>query len=268
MKLPDFPAAQTPGTGSKLFFTTSSPRPHRLLLRFCKFCKFWVGAGTLSLAFHAFAAEPAPAVNKPPEPPLSGSTTVAPATAPAPAVSAAKAAPSKFDWSKQPPVTAPPRPGMFSIAPTGPNYYSLSDLLTGNKRDAAPLFPYAPYALMTTPAFDMDFRYREKPGYEPDFFDPLKRIKLGDDFLLTLGGSFWYRYMRESDLRLTNRDDNYHMIRSRFHADLWYRDNVRLFAEFLDARTFGQSLAPLPTDVNHTDMLNLFADVKVASTLR
>ena len=55
------------------------------------------------------------------------------------------------------------------------------------------------------------------------------------------------------------------MIRSRFHADFWFRDNVRLFAEFLDARTFGQSLAPLPTDVNHTDMLNLFADIKVAN---
>ena len=45
----------------------------------------------------------------------------------------------------------------------------------------------------------MDFRYLEKPGYEPDIFDPMKRIHLGDDFLLTLGGSFWYRYMRESD---------------------------------------------------------------------
>ncbi len=66
-------------------------------------------------------------------------------------------------------------------------------------------------------------------------------------------------------LRLTNTDDNYHMIRSRFHADFWYQDKVRLFAEFIDARTFGQALSPLPTDVNHTDMLNLFADVKVAT---
>ena len=105
----------------------------------------------------------------------------------------------------------------------------------------------------------------EKPGYERDIFDPMKRIRLGDDFLLTFGGSFWYRYMNESDLRLTNVDDSYHMIRSRFHADLWYRDNVRLFAEFIDARTFGQSQPPLPTDVNHTDMLNIFADVKVAT---
>ncbi len=225
------------------------------LIRAC--FRLCLGIATWGLAFHGFAAEPS----------LSGSTTVAQAqtTAQTEATSAAPTTSNKFDWSKQPPISAPPRPGMFSIPPTGPGYYSLSDLITGNKREGAPVFPYAPYALMTTPAFDMDFRYREKPGYEPDFFDPMKRIKLGDDFLLTLGGSFWYRYMRESDLRLTKADDNYHMIRSRFHADLWFRDNVRLFAEFLDARTFGQSLAPLPTDVNHTDMLNLFADVKVAT---
>ena len=42
----------------------------------------------------------------------------------------------------------------------------------------------------------MDFRYREQPVYEQDFCDPMKRIKLCEDFLLTLGGSFWYRYMR------------------------------------------------------------------------
>jgi hypothetical protein len=41
---------------------------------------------------------------------------------------------------------------------------------------------------------------------------------------LTFGGSFWYRYMNESGSRLTNVDDSYHMIRSRFHADVWYRD--------------------------------------------
>ena len=244
--------------GSKPFST--KPRSHRSLLKLC------LSAGTLSLALQAFAAEPPPAGSKAAEPPLSGSTTAAPATASAPAAPATPAASGKFDWSKQPPIARAPRPGIFALVPpSGPGYYSLWDHLSGNKREGPPVFPYAPYALMTTPAYNMDFRYLEKPGYEPDFFDPLKRIKLGDDFLLTLGGSFWYRYMRESDLRLTNQGDSYHMIRSRFHADLWYRDNVRLFAEFLDARTFGQALPPLATDVNHTDMLNLFADVKVAT---
>jgi hypothetical protein len=218
------------------------------------FVKFGL-AGVLGLTLQASAADPAPA----------GSTTVAPATSEASGpVKNSDGSSSRFDWSKVPPVTAPSRPGMFAIAPSGPGYYSLWDHLIGNKRENPPVSPYAPYALMTTPAFDIDFRYLEKPEHEKDIFDPLKRIHLGDDFLLSFGGNFWYRYMRESDARLTNTNDNYHMIRSRFHADLWYQDRVRLFAEFLDARTFGQALAPLPTDVNYTDMLNIFADIKVA----
>ena len=211
-------------------------------------------AGVLGLTLQVSAADPAPA----------GSTPVAQTTSQAPTPTSSDRS-NRFDWSKVPPVTAPSRPGMFSIAPSGPGYYSLWDHITGNKRENPPVSPYAPYALMTTPAFDIDFRYLEKPEHEKDIFDPVKRIYLGDDFLLSFGGNFWYRYMRESDSRLTNTSDNYHMIRSRFHADFWYQDRIRLFAEFLDARTFGQALAPLVTDVNHTDMLNLFADIKIAN---
>ena len=220
--------------------------------------KLCLSGGTLGLglALQVFAADPAPG----------GSTTVTPSQS----VSAVSAAPAptantRHDWSKVPPITGPSRPGMFVIPPSGPGYYSLWDQITGNKRKAPPVSPYVPYALQTLPAFDVDFRYLEKPGYEPDLFDPIKRIHVGSDFLLSFGGSFWYRYMREADARLTNTSDNYHMIRSRFHADFWYQDKVRIFAELLDARTFGQGLTPAATDVNHTDMLNLFADIKLAN---
>jgi hypothetical protein len=251
MKLPSCPASSAiDRPHAKTFPSTLEIPPLGSLSKLC------VGIGVLSLAFQVFAADPPPAPG--------GSTTVAPTTAPP--VGATTPPPgAKVDWSKVPPVTAPPRPGMFTMPPSGSNYYTLKDQVTGKKRDAPPVSPFAPYALMTTPAFDLDFRYMEKPGYEPDLFDPIKRIHLGEDFLLSLGGSFWYRYMRESDARLTTTNDNYHMIRSRFHADFWYQDKVRLFAEFIDARTFGQALPPQPTDVNYTDMLNLFADVKVAT---
>ena len=124
---------------------TFSPRTPGSLLKWC------LGAGTLGLAFHVFAADPAPA----------GNTTGTPA---APAAPAAAATTARFDWSKVPPVTAPPRPGMFSIAPSGPGYYSLWDVVTGNERKAPPVAPNAPYALMTTPAFEIDYRYMEKQG--------------------------------------------------------------------------------------------------------
>ncbi|MBV8398199.1 MAG: alginate export family protein, partial [Acetobacteraceae bacterium] len=51
--------------------------------------------------------------------------------------------------------------------------------------------------------------------------------------------------------------------RERVYGDLWYRDRVRIFAEFIDADTFNQDLPPLVTDRNHGDFLNLFADVKL-----
>ena len=243
--------------GPKMFSAISTFSIIRAFSRSC------LGIATLGLALYGFAAEPTSAGN-------SNSTAASTSAAQTTSVAPGTLTGTRFDWSKVPPVTAPSRPGMFTIPPftipsSGPGYYSLWDVITGNERRAAPVSPNAPYALMTTPAFDIDYRYMEKPGYEQDLFDPIKRIHMGEDFLLSLGGSFWYRYMRESDSRLTHTNDNYHLIRSRFHADFWYQDKVRIFAEFLDARSFGQGLAPLPTDVNHTDMLNLFADIKLAN---
>src|SRR6185312_227286 len=222
MRLPDcLSASFTPAKNPNCFSSPTQRTPG-------SFVKFGL-ASVLSVAIQASAADPAPA----------GSITVVPTTSEAsPPATSSDGSSRRFDWSKVPPVTAPSRPGMFIIAPSGPEYYSLWDHITGNKREGPPVSPYALYALMTTPAFDIDFRYLEKPEHEKDIFDPVKRIHLGDDFLLSFGGNFWYRYMRESDARLTNTSDNYHMIRSRFHADFWYQDRIRLFAEFLDARTF------------------------------
>jgi len=178
---------------------------------------------------------------------------------------AVPAAESKVDWSKVPPVTPMPRPGSFIVPPSGAGYYSLWDLLTGNERKAPPVAPYAPFGLLPVSSFDVDFRYMEKPGYEKDIFDPVKRIHMGSDWLLSFGGSFWFRNMRESGSRLEPGDNTYNLTRTRLHADLWYRDQVRLFAEGIDSRSFSQDKSPLGIDVNHTDMLNLFADIKIAN---
>jgi len=205
--------------------------------------KFCLGAGILSLAFQVLA--------NPTAPPKS--------TAATPVVE------SKFDWSQVPPAAPMPRPGSFIVPPSGPGYYSLWDLLTGNERKAPPVAPYAPFGLLPVSAFNVDFRYMEKPGYEKDVFDPVKRIHPNNDWLLSFGGNFWARNMRETDSRLAPGDNTYTLIRTRLHADLWYRDQVRLFAEGIDARSFGQEKSPLNIDVNHTDILNLFADIKVAN---
>lgn len=201
---------------------------------------------------------------------LSGVTLQAYASnpsAPSADSSTAKVAESKFDMSKVPPVTPLPRLGLFIMPPTSPGYYSLWDMVTSNKREKPPVAPYAPFALLPTSAYDIDFRYLDTPGYEKDIFDPVKRMNLGNDWLLSFGGNFWYRYMHETDSRLNAAgiNNDYHMLRTRFHADLWYRDKVRLFAEAIDARAFGSELPPLAIDRNHADMLNLFADIKLAN---
>ncbi len=205
--------------------------------------KFCLGVGILGLTFQV----------------LANPTAVAPKnTAATPVVE------SKFDWSKVPPVTPMPRPGVFIVPPSGPGYYSLWDLLTGNERKAPPVAPHAPFGLLPVSSSELDFRYMEKPGYEKDVFDPVKRIHLGSDWLLSFGGSFWFRNMRESGSRLEPGDNTYNLLRTRLHADLWYRDKIRLFAEGIDSRSYSQEKAPLAVDANHTDMLNLFADIKIA----
>ncbi len=178
---------------------------------------------------------------------------------------------SKFVWTNEPPRTKGPRPGVFVVPPGArateyPGQYSLWDFVTGKERKTKPVSPYAPFALQTTLAADINFNYLEKPDHETDFFDPVKRIHIGDNILLSFGGQFWYRYVHETDSRLNaaGRNNSFHLTRTRFHADLWYQDKVRLFAEFLDARQWGQELAPLGIDRNHTDMLSIFADIKLA----
>jgi hypothetical protein len=209
----------------------------------CWLSKFCLGTAILGLSFQVLA--------NPTTPPKDAA--------------AVPAAESKFDWSKVPPVTPMPRPGVSITPPSGPGYYSLWDLLTGKERKAPPVAPYAPFGLLPTSSFDIDFRYMAKPGYEKDIFDPVKRIQLGDDWLLAFGGNFWFRHVHESDSRLSNQSNTFNLVRTRLHADLWYRDQVRLFAEGIDARSFSQNLNPLAIDVNHTDMLNLFADIKLAN---
>ncbi len=172
---------------------------------------------------------------------------------------------AKSVWAKVPPITPLPRAGEFLIAPQGKGTYSALDCLTGVEREKRPVQPYGAVSITQNSFFDADFRYLDKPdNQQTDFFDPLKRIPLGDNFLLTIGGEERLRYINEVDSRLSGRDNNYLLTRSRVYADLWYQDVVRVYAEYIDAQTSWQDLPPLAIDRNRSDFLNLFAEVKVA----
>ena len=117
-------------------------------------------------------------------------------------------------------------------------------------------------------SFDVDFRYLDKPdNTEHDFFDPLKRMKLGDDFLLRLGGQSWVRQMEEYNSRLGRGNNSYTLTRQRIYGDLWYQDRVRLFAEGIASFSNSQDLPSLPIDQTGFDFLNLFLDFKLGDVM-
>ncbi len=165
---------------------------------------------------------------------------------------------------KVPPTRPVPRPGNFAIPPDHRGYYSVADVFRREFRDKPPRTPIPAFSLIPISFFDVDYRYRDDPANtDHDWLDFLKRIRLGDHWLFSTGGEFRYRLMDEAPARLTAVNDNYHLLRTRVYGDLWYRDRLRFYLEFHDNHSFGNDLPPRPIDINPTDFLNLFADIKV-----
>jgi len=209
---------------------------------------------TIAPTAEAAAAKPQPAASSDPMPPASR-----PEGCPA-------GEDEKPFWAKNPPVTLFPRLGNFVIAPTGPGYYSAWDNLLGYERENPPKFPYGPISVCPFPFFDADFRYLDDTNNtQHGWLDFTKRIHLGDDWLLSVGGEERFRYMNEVDSRLNKAgaDNNYDLMRTRVYTDLWYKDVFRVYAEFLSANISNQNLPPAPIDQVRPTMLNLFFDLKV-----
>jgi len=171
-----------------------------------------------------------------------------------------------FDWKKVPRVRPFPRIGNFPVLPTGPGYYSALDQLRGNYLQGPPKYPYPRIGLIQPSFFDVDnFSYLDDPkNTEFDFFDPLKRIRLGDNWLFVTGGDVRTRYENNYNNRLTQRNNIYTLSRLRAFGDLWYRDDFRIYAEYIGAWSGDQDLPRLAIDENKSDLLNLFVDVKLA----
>jgi hypothetical protein len=167
-------------------------------------------------------------------------------------------------WANVPHVDKFPRIGNAFIAPTGPGYYSLADVLFGEYREGPPKYAYPRFSIMQFSFFNADWRYLDKPdNQDHDFFDFLKRNHLGCNWLFTTGGEFRVRYNDENNSRLSGIDNNYYLTRTRVYGDLAFRDRVRVFAEFISANSFEQNLPPLLIDRNFGDILNLFGDLKL-----
>ena len=167
-------------------------------------------------------------------------------------------------FANTPPVFVFPRLGLYPVFPGGEGYYSAEDFLLGNYRPKPPPFPWGRISLKPFPFYDADFRYLDDPENTYHMWsDFLKRRRIGDDWHFSSGGEFRDRYMNEVDSRLTNTLNRYEQLRTMVYGSLWYRDDIGVFAQYLDAQSFGNDLNPVIIDVNHSDMVDLFLDVKI-----
>jgi hypothetical protein len=153
---------------------------------------------------------------------------------------------------------------MFFILPQGEGFYSLRDVLEDNWRTQRPVQPYGPISITPFGFFNADFRYLDKKdNKQNDLFDPLKRIHCGENWMFSFGGEERLRWENLTDYRLTGRDNSYLLYRTRLLGDLWYRDQFRIYAEYIDAAISFQDLPPQLVDQNRSDFLNLFFDLKI-----
>jgi hypothetical protein len=187
-----------------------------------------------------------------------------PSTAPFTEVVVEGAAP-KSAWLDNPKVAFIPRPGFFAVLPTGPGYYSLLDLVTGNYRENPPKFGYPRFGVGPIPNFDTDWRYVDQPGYDADVLEKLHRIHVGDDWLFATGGEFRFRYYDEKNSRLSGNNNQYELTRVRVFGDIWYKDAFRIYVEGMSSQDFNYNpkLAPTLIDRDYLDLLNAFVDVKI-----
>lgn len=116
--------------------------------------------------------------------------------------------------------------------------------------------------------YDEDFSYLDgEPGsYNEDFFDPIKNIRLGDDWRLSIGGELRFRLEAETNKAFgaTRRaQDTFTLRRYMLHANLKYRKLFRLFAQGVAAFDEDRDLRPRGIDENRWDLQQLFFDVRV-----
>ncbi len=230
------------------------------------------GVGVFGSAASALAEDPmpvpAPVVEISPEVVPSAGEVVMPGGAATPGVNApgtpcATCPPPANVFKNAPPSRPVPRPGNFSVPPTGPGIYSLLDAVRGAAPAPPPKYPYPRNGGMAQSFFDSDFRYLDDPkNTEHDYADTLKRIPLGENWLLSNGGELRNRQMSEYNSRAGQVDNNYNLSRARTYLDLLYKDQFRFFVELNASYSVNQDLPALAVDESGPDFQNLFVDVK------
>lgn len=115
--------------------------------------------------------------------------------------------------------------------------------------------------------FEEDFSYLGEPAdHTGDLWDPIKHIRLNDDWYVSIGGEFRFRWESETNKSFGSVDpttDNFTIHRWLLHADFHYRDRFRLFVQGIGAFDEDRDLAPRAIDENRWDVQQLFFDVNL-----
>ncbi len=116
--------------------------------------------------------------------------------------------------------------------------------------------------------YNDDFRYLDGPPgtYTPDFFDPIKRIKIGDDIRVRLGGDTRGRLEAVTHKRYGDEiqtEDTLFLHRYYYHANIEYRQLARFFIEGVNAWQEDVDGTPVPNGQDRFDLHQMFLDLRV-----
>ncbi|MCH7526111.1 MAG: alginate export family protein [Planctomycetes bacterium] len=115
--------------------------------------------------------------------------------------------------------------------------------------------------------FDEDFSYlgADEGSYQSDFWDPIKHIRLDDDWSLSIGGEFRLRVESRSNAAFGARartSNTQQLYRWMLHFDLKYRNSFRVFAQGIVAHAEDQDTGFNSLNENHGDLQQLFVDFR------
>tara|TARA_R110002049_G_scaffold4601_5_gene32394 strand:- start:550913 stop:552448 length:1536 start_codon:yes stop_codon:yes gene_type:complete len=109
-----------------------------------------------------------------------------------------------------------------------------------------------------------DFSYLDADDYSGGYLgESLKRLRPYRNVTVDVGGRYRARYHNENNLRrrrLTGASDDFVLHQTFLFADIHLGDELRIFAQGIDANSDGNDLQPRATEVNRLDMQMLAID--------
>jgi len=122
---------------------------------------------------------------------------------------------------------------------------------------------------MTSLRQDEDYSYLVNDALREHWWEQVKFVPLGssDAWNWTLGAEIrtrYERYVNDEWGAGPNPDHDYVWVRALPHLDLRYRDSVRVFAQLMSAVEQGDEAGTSPIDEDRADVLQAFADLRVA----